>query len=451
MYVTKVKLRNIACFEDLELDFTNADGKPRMMTVLLGENMAGKTMFSKAVCLALAGETAQTILVSRPDDYHRQQARGLSAECRVSIEGGADAVFVPVYPNEPTPAVRPTLRRHNVVGYGTNRLALREDRVDESRLDRRIAPYESLFDDRPHLLPYPYARFTARMVAVPFAGSDDPAVDEEAAQIASALYQHRSDSFEEVIRNMVGDKVTLTETGSALGPLFHFDGFDGVDLAFGQLSDGYRAAFTLAGDLYRRLLDMTSNPGLDDPRLISAVVLIDEIDLLLHPRWQRVVLQGLRDAFPNVQFIVTTHSPVTSLGAKEGEIVVLKREGNHVVAKTDLPSVAGWRADQLLVSDFFGLPTAVDVATEDRIKEYRALAARSTLNAEETAKLHELAAALVLLPYRLPGIDRAAIEVGLQDAEQLAKAQALPEAERQRRQHRALEALRRAAEKVVER
>ena len=82
----------------------------------------------------------------------------------------------------------------------------------------------------------------------------------------------------------------------------------GTTLDVGQLSDGERGVLSLVLDLARRLSQ--ANPSLDDPLNEGhAVVLIDEIDLHLHPKWQRQIVHNLAAAFPRCQFIATTHSP----------------------------------------------------------------------------------------------------------------------------------------------
>lgn len=81
----------------------------------------------------------------------------------------------------------------------------------------------------------------------------------------------------------------------------------GVPLVLDQLSDGERLLLALTADLARRLAMVTPNGS--DPLLGEAVVLIDEVELHLHPAWQRRVLADLRRTFPNCQLIVTTHSP----------------------------------------------------------------------------------------------------------------------------------------------
>lgn len=74
-----------------------------------------------------------------------------------------------------------------------------------------------------------------------------------------------------------------------------------------QLSQGQKMLVALAGDLARRLT--TLNPESDEPLKCHGVVIIDEVELHLHPRWQQEILIGLQRTFPNLQFIVTTHSP----------------------------------------------------------------------------------------------------------------------------------------------
>ena len=83
---------------------------------------------------------------------------------------------------------------------------------------------------------------------------------------------------------------------------------DGATLPLRQLSDGERGILALILDLARRLSQ--ANPELEDPiATAEAVVLIDEIELHLHPKWQRQIVHNLPATFPSCQFIATTHSP----------------------------------------------------------------------------------------------------------------------------------------------
>ena len=82
----------------------------------------------------------------------------------------------------------------------------------------------------------------------------------------------------------------------------------GAVIPVAKLSDGERGMLALVFDLTRRLAQ--ANPNLDDPAAEGVgVVLIDEIDLHLHPEWQRTIVTNLPETFPRLQFIATTHSP----------------------------------------------------------------------------------------------------------------------------------------------
>jgi len=172
------------------------------------------------------------------------------------------------------------------------------------------------------------------------------------------------------------------------------DGF-GNWVPLSQLSDGYQGTMAWVGDLVSRL--SRAFPEAEDPLQQEGVVLIDEIDIHLHPAWQRKILTQLRQRFPRIQFIVTTHSPLVAAGAKDGELILLKREREHVVAVQDQPAVQGWRADQILTSFWFGLYAARDPETEQQLAEYDELLserARGRLTEVDEGRLANLEKAL---------------------------------------------------------
>jgi predicted ATP-binding protein involved in virulence len=108
----------------------------------------------------------------------------------------------------------------------------------------------------------------------------------------------------------------------------------GQELIVNQLSDGEKCLLALAGDLARRLA--IANPGLADPLQGSGVVLIDEIELHLHPAWQRKVIPVLTDTFRNCQFIVTTHSPQV-LSQVKPDGIYIRYSGSGEILPTDDP------------------------------------------------------------------------------------------------------------------
>ena len=104
---------------------------------------------------------------------------------------------------------------------------------------------------------------------------------------------------------------------------------DGHAIPFEHLSDGQRTMLGLFCDLARRAAMLNPHFGGEASAQTSGVVLIDELDLHLHPQWQRRIIHDLRRTFPKIQFICTTHSPQLIGQAKPEEIIVLNAEHDH--------------------------------------------------------------------------------------------------------------------------
>lgn len=99
---------------------------------------------------------------------------------------------------------------------------------------------------------------------------------------------------------------------------------DGSMASWEELSDGYHVYLGLVGDIARRAMLLNEHAAANAIEETPGVVLIDEIDLHLHPRWQRLALSGLRAAFPAMQFVVTTHSPQVLSSAKNEQVRLLR-------------------------------------------------------------------------------------------------------------------------------
>ncbi|MFN3893160.1 MAG: AAA family ATPase [Acinetobacter sp.] len=117
---------------------------------------------------------------------------------------------------------------------------------------------------------------------------------------------------------------------------------NGKQLNVSQLSQGEKSLMALVGDIARRLAMM--NPKLDNPLHGQGIVLIDEIDMHLHPQWQRTIIHRLQTTFPNCQFILTTHSPLVISDAQD--ILVYDLEDQKITA---LPSLYGQDANTVLL------------------------------------------------------------------------------------------------------
>ncbi|MEZ4405373.1 MAG: AAA family ATPase [Polyangiales bacterium] len=154
---------------------------------------------------------------------------------------------------------------------------------------------------------------------------------------------------------------------------------------FRELGFGMQSTLAWVVDLAVRM--MTAYPDSDDPLSEPAVCLVDEIDLHLHPKWQRVLLQQLSERFPNVQFIATAHSPLIVQAAPDANVVVLRREKDRVVIDRAPESVRNWRVDQILTSDLFGLPSARPAALDELFAEREKLLAKEKPTAKDRARL----------------------------------------------------------------
>ncbi|MEH2169451.1 MAG: AAA family ATPase [Nostoc sp.] len=138
----------------------------------------------------------------------------------------------------------------------------------------------------------------------------------------------------------------------------------GEELTINQLSDGEKCLLAMVGDLARRLA--ITNPSLPDPLQGSGVVLIDEIELHLHPKWQREIIPALTRTFPNCQFIVTTHSPQVISQVKPEGIYILEKTDKGVVAKR--PESSFGRDSNRILEDLMGVP-ARPQEIKDRLHE----------------------------------------------------------------------------------
>lgn len=102
---------------------------------------------------------------------------------------------------------------------------------------------------------------------------------------------------------------------------------NGVSLSIFQLSQGERSLIGLVSDIARRLIML--NPSLERPLEGAGIVLIDEIDLHLHPDWQQKVINNLQTTFPNIQFILSTHSPQVATTVNSQDIRILREDALH--------------------------------------------------------------------------------------------------------------------------
>lgn len=168
------------------------------------------------------------------------------------------------------------------------------------------------------------------------------------------------------------------------------------DVRLHELSLGYKTLIAWMVDFAKGLLDRY--PDSTNPLAEPAVCLVDEIDLHLHPKFQRTIIKFLTETFPNTQFIVTAHSPLIVQSAGGANIIVLRREGDETVVDANQVDVHDWRIDQILSSDIFGGIGGRSPDVEEKIRRRRSLLRKNELIDSEKTELALLEQELGNLP-----------------------------------------------------
>ena len=196
-----------------------------------------------------------------------------------------------------------------------------------------------------------------------------------------------------------------------LGPLrfvvsLRTDAGQREDLTLDHLSGGYRIIMALAADLARRMAQ--GNPHRGDPLACEAIVLIDEVELHLHPAWQQRVLADLRRTFPNTQFIVSTHSPQVLTSVPPRQIVELSREDGTIVAGGTSAATYGAEAGDVLSTVMGVRGRPADNAFVQKLDRYLRLVGDDKGESEAARKLRD---ELNRLSPRDPALDSADVEI----------------------------------------
>jgi AAA domain, putative AbiEii toxin, Type IV TA system len=401
MYVEKLNLENIRTFARSELSLIHPDTafrspgsngsehrgllpRPRLPNVnlLLGDNASGKTTVLQAIALACLGPAAREAqlpvrrLVRYSPGYeppikddrqnqayvlaqlymHDQEStedrriesmqqlerRGEVESIEFAGAGIDDQIWAPVYESANAAFF--------CAAYGSTR---RVESVDSPELDSRRRGW--------------FVR--ARRVQSIF---QDDFVINPMANWLPRLKRTNLDRYEEVkglLKRMIGPG-HFHFTGTIKDDELYFER-SGTSVPFPGLSDGYRGFIGWAGDLLYHL-SFASPRGrhLVD---LAGVVMVDEIDLLLHPMWQMKVIKTIAKALPRIQFIFTSHSPLVASSLEWVNINLLKinEKTNSTVVKRLNESIHGLDADQVLISSFFGLKTTRAASKREQLSRLR--------------------------------------------------------------------------------
>ncbi len=364
-YITRIEVTNWKPVEQVDLTFSPGRSERAPWLVLLGENGSGKSSILQGVALAMLGERGRDRLGLRAGDYVRNGAR--RAEIKVWLTGVTEPCVLTArkgdvsFDGTGNPKVL-------VLAYGATRLLPKRSMAPPTSDPDAIADVENLFD--------PFVPMTDANAWL--LGLDDRRFATAARALKDLLQLKPTDGLQ---RFRSAGEVRCRVLGSTV-PL-------------DRLSDGYQSVVAVACDVLAVLLSRWT-----DAAAAEGIVVLDELGAHLHPRWRMRIVAGLRDLFPRVQFLVTTHDPLCLRGLEDGEVALVERLDNEdrtVVVRQDLPPVAGLRADQLLTSEFFGLRSTVDPDIEKAFDEYYALLAVRKPTVKQTRRIAALQAQLAEL------------------------------------------------------
>jgi hypothetical protein len=129
----------------------------------------------------------------------------------------------------------------------------------------------------------------------------------------------------------------------------------------------------------------------ESPETAPALVLVDEIDVHMHPEWQQKLVPKLRELLPQLQVIATTHSPLIVSSMHAGEVVrFIRNDENRLDVARLEDKILGYRADQVLTSPAFSLASTRGGTSEERIARYTQLLGKSKLTDLESAEMTRL-------------------------------------------------------------
>ncbi len=355
-FIESVEIRNFRTIEHLKLEFPPGSEGAAGWKVLLGESGTGKSSVLQAIALALIGEESVRDLHLDPEKILRKPPGGRERPRRglIRIQYGDNSTQTEVYFSK-------TSFRFNTGGGGTETFL-------RGYGPTRILPLEGS-DSRPGASE---GAARVRNLFNPYAPLCDP------DRWLTSLEKDEKDAFYTAARALK-DLLNLDRDLAIRDGHVEVEDPSRVNIELSELSSGYQAVLSLAADIMvgaieeRKAAGLPADPG--DFQQAFGIVLLDEIDAHLHPRWKMRIVRSLKRAFTGMQFIATTHEPLCLRGLESNEVAVLKRVGGQLELLEDVPSPSGLRVDQLLTSELFGLDSTIDPELDQKFQRYYELLA----------------------------------------------------------------------------
>ena len=339
MYIKKIKIKNIRCFKKIDIDYDLSTKAPPW-TVIIGDNATGKSTFLRCVALGLCDQSSAAGLMKESDEgYIRRKAKkgeividlcddqNLSGEYRIvtTITKESSGRFIHEKLSQKTTPREFPWEKVFACAYGTCRGASGSGDIAGWSMVNAV---------------YNLFNYTE--------GLQNPEL---------MLYRIKSkDTVQKIKTVLQGVLPGVKKIHSEITGI-NIDGIWGDKMPLRDLADGYRSTFLWITDLIGWAI--AYEPQVRSCKTIKGLLLIDEIENHLHPKWQKIVIEDLREQFPSLQLITTTHSPLVASGfgtliqKDTDKRLLLTLNKDNEVSKEELPPMIGWRADQILASKAF--------------------------------------------------------------------------------------------------
>lgn len=405
MYISKIEIENIRCFkEKIQLSFDLNGDKPPW-TVIVGDNATGKSCLLRCIAIGLCDESSASGLLKEFEEgyIHREADKG-SIVIYLRDTNQPDEEYTIFTTIEKIPILNKNSEADSV------------ERVRQETIPSRDFPWGKIF-----ACAYGAGRGTSGTGDVAGYSVINAVYNmfnyNEGLQNPELAIRRIKEHFAEektfdIIKNLLPhtDRYELTDTGITV------DGPWGKNMPLRDLADGYRSTFLWVTDLIGWALSY--DPDIDDSKDIKGIVLIDEIEQHLHPKWQREILRLLNTQFPNIQFIFTSHSPMIAANIDKlfdddlnSQLLHLANEGNNLKLTKIEEKIGELDFAQVLSSEAFDYIFDISIINPKIsavLREASILAGKDKRTADEELKLNKFKKALraVMFPKGKTPIER---------------------------------------------
>jgi len=355
--VESLEIENIKCFDTVEIPLC----RTRPTSLLIGPNSRGKSTVLQLLAIGLRGLDRIPLSYAWRDVVRQGSSSGRFT-LRLRYKGQTSTLPYRIDGDDlihyegDTELLERMRSEVLVLGYGVNRRLTSE----ESKPPSMMEPVGSLFGDNSYLKD-PERR--AQQYLVDQFDAIKPLVN--------AVFAQAGD----------GARISLDAYNPDDGYRFSSSSDPGAALSLQSLSEGFRSTFVWVLDLLMRL----SGHGIDlgHTKDAAAIVLIDEVDLHLHPSWQRTLLPTLNELFPQMQFIVTTHSPLVAQALDPRDIVILTTSPAEERVTVQVKEGTASRSYDAIMRELFGVTSRFSIDVEKELKRFKDLKS-ALLRGEDT-------------------------------------------------------------------